>query len=331
MIWGGLLGAILIAVIVVVVVVVTGKDDESGSSEKHRMELNDFLTNEYAASHFNGTFINDEEILFSNSDGYLSLYNVNTRTESVLLNDEKIIATGFGYWVSPTKEFLLIAKDRISSFRHSFHAHYDVLNLSDKTVTPLTVGDSQQNLQYAQWSPVSNGIVFVYNNDIYYKSSPTVEARRITSDGSQYIYNGIPDWVYEEEVFASNCAMWFSPDGNKLAYVRFDDTPVRVMSIPIYGTPGSLDFQYTRQMGMLYPKAGSPNPLATLHSVDLTATTLTALSHPYVGPSENQKPLLTAVAWLDNTQVVAAWMNRIQNECFIHKCTASADQCTHVS
>lgn len=295
------------------------------------MELNDFLTNEYAASHFNGTFINDEEIMFSNSDGYLSLYNINTRTESVLLNDEKIIATGFGYWVSPTKEFLLIARDRISSFRHSFHAHYDVLNLSDKTVTPLTVGDSQLPLQYAQWSPVSNGIVFVLNNDIYYKSSPTVEARRITSDGSQYIYNGIPDWVYEEEVFASNCAMWFSPDGNKLAYVRFDDTPVRVMTIPIYGTPGSLDFQYTRQMGMLYPKAGSPNPLATLHSVDLTATTLTALSHPYVGPSENQKPLLTAVAWLDNTQVVAAWMNRIQNECFIHKCTATADQCTHVS
>lgn len=329
LIWGGLIGAVVIAIVVVVVVLVTGKKDEDdGLANKERLELNDFLSNEYAASQFNGTFINDEEIMFSNSDGVLMLYNVDTKADSVLVNDEKILESGFGFWVSPKKEFVLIARDRQGSYRHSFLAHYDILNVATKTVTPILIENNEVPLQYAQWNPISNGIVFVFNNDIYYKNTPTDEPRRITQDGSQFVSNGVPDWVYEEEVFASNCALWFSPNGNKLAYVRFDDTPVHPMSIPVYGTPGSLDFQYTQHLGILYPKAGSPNPLVTLHSVDLTSTAVNLLSHPYVGPSSNQKPLLTTVAWIDDNQLVAAWMNRIQNEAFIHKC--SATECTQV-
>lgn len=293
------------------------------------MELNDLLSNQFSASHFNGTFVNDDEILFSNSDGALVLYDVNTKTETILVNDEKILASGFGFWISPTKQYVLIARDRVSSYRHSFHAHYDLLNLSTKTVTPIKIGNEEYPLQYAQWNPVTDGVVFVFNHNIFYKENPTAEPKALTTDGSQYVYNGIPDWVYEEEVFASNCALWFSPDGNKLAWARFDDTPVRAMSIPVYGTPGSLDFQYTQHLGILYPKAGSPNPVVTLHSVDLTAATPVELSHPYVGPTPNQKPLLTAVAWLDNSNLIAAWMNRIQNECYLHKCSAS--ECTQVN
>ena len=40
------------------------------------------------------------------------------------------------------------------------------------------------------------------------------------------VYNGIPDWVYEEEVLASDNAIWWSPDRKFLCYMRFDDTQV---------------------------------------------------------------------------------------------------------
>ena len=34
-------------------------------------------------------------------------------------------------------------------------------------------------------------------------------------------YNGIPDWVFEEEVLEGNEALWWSPDSSKLVrYVR---------------------------------------------------------------------------------------------------------------
>lgn len=48
--------------------------------------------------------------------------------------------------------------------------------------------------------------------------------------------------------------MWFSKDGKKLAFASFNDSLTRVMSIPFYGIPGNLDFQYSRAVNIRYPK-----------------------------------------------------------------------------
>lgn len=61
-------------------------------------------------------------------------------------------------------------------------------------------------------------------------------------------------FVFSEEVFSSNKALWFSPDGKKLAYGRFDDTDVPIMVIPIYGEPGKISSQYPRANFIKYPK-----------------------------------------------------------------------------
>lgn len=95
-------------------------------------------------------------------------------------------------------------------------------------------------------------------------------AIQITDDGSQNIYNGICDWVYEEEVFATKTAAWLSPDNKKLVYVQFDDSPVNHITIPVYGVPGSPRDQYPGIVDFPYPKTGSNNPLVKLFSVDLT-------------------------------------------------------------
>ena len=58
------------------------------------------------------------------------------------------------------------------------------------------------------------------------------------------IFNGICDWVYEEEVFSDTKAMYFSPDGKHLAWVEFNDTEVDVMPLQVYGQPGRIEFQY---------------------------------------------------------------------------------------
>ena len=38
------------------------------------------------------------------------------------------------------------------------------------------------------------------------------------------IYNGIPDWVFEEEVFEDNFALWWSPDASKLVINAFNQS-----------------------------------------------------------------------------------------------------------
>jgi hypothetical protein len=43
------------------------------------------------------------------------------------------------------------------------------------------------------------------------------------------VYNGIPDWVFEEEIFEDNYALWWSPDGQKLVWGHFNDSDVEFL------------------------------------------------------------------------------------------------------
>ncbi len=48
------------------------------------------------------------------------------------------------------------------------------------------------------------------------------------------------DWVYEEEVLASNDAHYISPDGYKIAFAQFNDTLVKDFKYPNYGDPSDV-------------------------------------------------------------------------------------------
>lgn len=106
----------------------------------------------------------------------------------------------------------------------------------------------------AIWAPVGSSLAFVYEFDMYYMSSTTETEIRLTTDGTSQIRNGVCDWVYEEEVFSTKEALWFSTDASEIAYITFDDTNVRKINIPRYGRPGSIDDQYPHELIIDYPK-----------------------------------------------------------------------------
>jgi len=89
----------------------------------------------------------------------------------------------------------------------------------------------------------------------------------ITSDGSEKdrIKNGKASWVYGEEL-NQNTAFWWSPDGKKLAYYRFDEGKVADYYL-------QLDQSKVQDKLAVepYPKAGSSNPVADLFVYDLKA------------------------------------------------------------
>ena len=61
-------------------------------------------------------------------------------------------------------------------------------------------------------------------------------------------------------------ALYFSPDGDKLAWIEFNDTDVDVMTITHYGQPGNLQFQYPIQTPLRYPKPGRRNPTVRVYA-----------------------------------------------------------------
>lgn len=115
--------------------------------------------------------------------------------------------------------------------------------------------------------PTGLHTVSIKQNDIYVKTKGVSTEKRITSDGSATILNGILDWVYDEEVYGrgSKFGYRWSDDGHYLAYLRLDEAPVKPFML-VDHLPQSQTLE-----PWFYPKAGMPNPLVTLWIVDITA------------------------------------------------------------
>ncbi|GAB0090119.1 venom dipeptidyl peptidase 4 isoform X1 [Sergentomyia squamirostris] len=333
----GIIAAIVVVILVAIivpVVLLTGKEDPAENT-KSPLELDDVLTGRWSARRFNGSWISDRHVLFRDISGDVILYDATQNSHRVLVStqDQKL-AEGVKFDLSPDHNYLLVATQHKKIFRHSYVALYDIVDLATNTIQPITVGGLQVPLMYVEWNPVSNGLVFVYNNNIYYMSSIQTAPVQVTFDTTPSIYNGVPDWVYEEEVFSSNSALWFSPDGEHLAYVRFDDTPTHLMNIPYYGPPGVLEYQYTRGIAIHYPKVGTPNPTVSVHTVNLNR--LSEASPPIVNlpvatEVAAEEHLVTAIKWINNETVIVVWMNRVQNRCYLTRCNAESGTCQTIS
>lgn len=90
---------------------------------------------------------------------------------------------------------------------------------------------------------------------------------QITTDGSEKdrIKYGTASWVYGEELDQVT-AMWWSPDGTKVGYYRFDEKQV-----PDYYLQMDQTKLYSKVDTEAYPKAGQPNPVVDLFVYDVAA------------------------------------------------------------
>ena len=63
--------------------------------------------------------------------------------------------------------------------------------------------------------------------------------------------------VFSEEVISKDNTIWFSEDGNMMAYASFNDTKVDIMPLQLYGEAGKLEYQYPITIPLRYPKVSN--------------------------------------------------------------------------
>ncbi|XP_069968289.1 venom dipeptidyl peptidase 4 isoform X2 [Bactrocera oleae] len=308
----------LLAVALTFIIKAGDDDDVSPQDKDNGLHLDEVITGALSAHRFNGTWTPQSRILFRENNSIVE-YDVKTKKKRVLLYDEHRQYSLFE--MSADRELLLLAKNLSKYFRHSFFAQYDIYNITSGQIQPLMINGVQQLLLFAQWAPVGNGLIINFERNLYYKPTAYAEAIPLTSDESIAILNGIPDWVYEEEVFSTNIATWFNPTGTHIAFIKFDDSPTHAINLPIYGEANEPRFQYPLTKFIPYPKAGSSNPRVSLYTVDLAraAKGLEFLTQIPVPSSLNTETdyIISAVEWLDNERVLSVWMNRIQNLAYL--------------
>lgn len=292
--------------------------------------LEKIMNGTFEAVRFNGTWVSDDEILMKNNEGYIVLFNVTSRSTKVLIEDKSVTDIAGELLLSADKKYLMVAYNMQRIYRHSSYSSYLVYDTINQKGIPITNSHNEVYvLNLVKWSTKGNGFVYVLFNNIFYRPNVTsMEDYQITFSGNASVYNGICDWVYEEEIFSDSNAMWFSPEGDKLAYATFNDHDVDVMSIPYYGNPANLDTQYPKIFNVRYPKPGRKNPSVTLSVVNLKGKK--KVSKEITFSQIFSDYILTSVTWISNDEIGLIIMNRVQNQANILSCNLSNMPCKDI-
>ena len=146
-------------------------------------------------------------------------------------------------------------------FRRSTLGIYYVYDLENKQVQKI----SDDKIREPTLSPNAEKVAYVYENNIYIKDLSSANVQQVTYDGEDdEIINGVTDWVYEEEFGFVRAFRW-NENGEKLAFLRFDETEVPEFSLDIYGQE-----LYPQEETFKYPKAGEKNSIVSLHIYDVS-------------------------------------------------------------
>ncbi len=219
------------------------------------------------------------------------------------------------------ERYRLEHKNKQKFFRHSFFADYYLIDTQKNDTIPL----SDVPVRDAAMSP--NGKYVVYakaDNNLYiYKVDFKTEVAITTTDNPE-IFNGISDWLYEEE-FGTTGLFAFSPDSKQLAFVRLDETEVPTFQWQTYledenGKVKSPKGLYPTLHSLRYPKAGEQNASATICVYDIHYKTIRTMQLP-----EHMDGYLPRIRWTQlskptkkdeqpSSDLVILHLNRDQNK-----------------
>ena len=204
-------------------------------------------------------------------------------------------------WPSRDLKKVLVMSNQQKNWRHSYTGKYWIFDVQSQTAEALDPTDANARIQLASWSPQSDAIVFTRNNNMFVRKISTPSVTQITKDGGAELFYGVPDWVYEEEIFGGNSATWWSEGGNFVAFLRTNETTVPEYPIQYFVSrpsgekpaPGEENYPEVRQIK--YPKAGAPNPVVHLQFYDVSKNEVFTVDTGSDYPDDDR--LITEVVW----------------------------------
>ncbi|MTG96963.1 MULTISPECIES: S9 family peptidase [Myroides] len=234
----------------------------------------------------------------------INLYDFRTleKTNTIFnTQDFKEIKTIDSYVFDDKEEQILIGTNSQAIYRRSSLADFYLYN----TLTKSFVKVAEHAIMEPTFSKDGKKIAYAYQNNLFIYDIASHKSTQITTDGlKNHVINGISDWVYEEEFSIVRMFDW-SLNGDKIAYVKFDETEVPEYSMDVYGNG-----LYPTQDKFKYPKAGENNAIVSLHIYDLNTSKTSQ-----VDLTEFSDFYIPRIKWTnDNNYLSVQVINRHQND-----------------
>ncbi|HEX7118984.1 MAG TPA: S9 family peptidase [Longimicrobiales bacterium] len=211
---------------------------------------------------------------------------------------EPIAIEAFDFSADESKVLIYTNSQRV--WRQNTKGTYYVFDVETRRLTPVSTRPGWQ--MFAKFSPDGTKVGFVRDNDLFVTDLATGEEMRLTTDGSETIINGTFDWVYEEELGLRDGWRW-SPDGERIAFWRLDQSPVRTFYMI-----DDLD-QYSEPIPLRYPKAGEANSIARIGVVSVEDGAVV-----WMDTGDDTSDYLARMEWAASSdELVIQRLNRHQN------------------
>lgn len=231
----------------------------------------------------------------------------------VLLDGAKLGVNFSSYSFNADESKALIATDVESIYRRSSKGIFYVVDMATGQKQQLMNGEK---ISYATLSPDNDKVAFVQDNNLFMVELATNKLTQITTDGEwNKIINGAADWVYEEEFSMAQAFKW-SPDGKKIAFIRFDESQVPEFNMQTWGPLYPQDYKFK------YPKAGEKNSIVSIHVYDLATAKIQK-----VDAGTETDIYLPRIYWTQDANTLAfIRMNRLQNQLDIFHANATSGE-----
>ena len=223
---------------------------------------------------------------------------------------------GFGgtmssYTFSDDESRILIKSESEAIYRRSSKAFFHVYDRKSKQLTSVYNDDK---ISHASFSPDGKKVAYVWENNLYYFDIASKVTLPITTDGEKNkIINGMCDWVYEEE-FGFTKAFEWSPDGQGIAYIRFDESEVKEFTMTWYN-----DDMYPEYDTFKYPKVGEANAKVSVSIYNLKSEKSVDAS---LGNLDDM--YIPRIKWTTSENRLCVFkMNRLQNNLQLHQVDAT--------